>query len=447
MAKKNATPASEPPEARASDAVLARLLQLHPKIIDLSLDRMERLLARMDHPEERLPPVVHVAGTNGKGSVIAFLRAMLEAAGRRVHVYTSPHLVRFHERIRLAGELIGEDALLQALEAAEELNGERPITFFEITTALALKAFAETPADVLLLEVGLGGRLDATNVVARPALSVITPVSMDHQQYLGDSLRQIAFEKAGILKAGTPAVVAPQEPQALAAIGQRAAELGVELDLGGRDWRAEPLDGGGFRFLAEGVADAYPRPSLAGPHQIANAATAVACARRLRDFGLDDDVIRAGLGTAVWPARLQRLDGGRLWALLPESWELWLDGGHNAEAGRALGAQAAIWEQADAAPLHVVYGMLNTKAAGDFLLPLARRAASLTAVAIPGEPNSLSAAQAAAAARETGALASTSESVSDALRRLGESAEPGRPARVLICGSLYLAGRVLAENA
>ncbi|MDX1711062.1 MAG: Mur ligase family protein, partial [Rhodovibrionaceae bacterium] len=294
MAKKNATPASDPAGSRPSDAVLERLLHLHPKIIDLSLDRMERLLARMDHPERHLPPVVHVAGTNGKGSVIAFLRAMLEAAGQRVHVYTSPHLVRFHERIRLAGELVTEEALMAALESAEAANGTEPITYFEITTAVALKAFAETPADILLLEVGLGGRLDATNVVAHPALSVITPVSLDHQQYLGTSLRQIAFEKAGILKPGTPAVVAQQEPQALAAISQRAAELDVTLDLAGRDWRMEPQADGGFAFVTGDRESLYPRPSLAGVHQVANAATAVACARRLAPFGLDDSAICMG---------------------------------------------------------------------------------------------------------------------------------------------------------
>lgn len=425
--------AGAPPAGRpGSDRVLERLMRLHPKIIDLSLDRMERILALLGHPERDLPPVVHVAGTNGKGSMIAYLRAMLEAAGRRVHVYTSPHLVRFHERVRLAGELISEDALTALLEECEEVNGGTPITYFEITTAAALLAYARTPADVLLLEVGLGGRLDATNVVERPALSVITSISVDHTQFLGEGIAQIAFEKAGILKPGVPAVSAPQAPAASAVLRARAAEVGAPYEE--IAYRPTP---DGFELDGE----RFPPPVFLGRHQLENAALAVACAKRLQGFGLDGTAIRRGLAEAVWPGRMQRLAGGRLAALLPEGWELWLDGGHNAAAGEALAGLLESWGDK---PLALVYGMLGTKSAQGFLKPLARRARELHAVAIPGEPASLTAAEAAAAARDSGFEAEAAESVAAALRAIAAKGGPAK--RVLICGSLYLAGRVLAEN-
>jgi len=423
----------------ATDAVLARLSALHPKVIDLSLGRVERLLERLGHPERRLPPVVHVAGTNGKGSVVAYLRAMLEAGGRRVHVYTSPHLVRFHERIRLAGTLIGEGELLALLEECERANGTEPITFFEITTAAAFLAFARQPADVLLLEVGLGGRLDATNVVARPLASVITPVSMDHMQFLGDSLAAIAGEKAGILKPGVPAFVGLQEPAAQAVILDRAAAVGAPVTAAGRDFSVT-LRGDGFS-LAGVVSGDYPRPALRGTYQCDNAALAIATACGLGPLRPDDAAIRRGLSDAVWPARMQRLTRGPLVEALPADWQLWLDGGHNEAAGRMLAAELADW---DDRPCYLVYGMLNTKAAEAFLAPLARGAAALRAVAIPGEPNSLSAEAAAQHARSAGiADAVPADSVAAAVAGL---ARRTGPARVLICGSLYLAGRVLAEN-
>jgi len=436
------SPAPEPqpvPSAAASDAVLARLNALHPKIIDLSLGRIERLLAPLGNPERRLPPVVHLAGTNGKGSVLAYLRAMLEAEGRRVHAYTSPHLVRFHERIRLAGRLIEEPALLALLEECEAANGAEPITFFEITTAAAFLAFARQPADALLLEVGLGGRLDATNLVERPALSVITPVSMDHMQYLGDSLEAIAFEKAGILKPGVPAVVGLQPEAALAVILERAAEIGAPVAVQGRDFHALPAPGG-FRFLDGGLDLSLPAPVLAGAHQRDNAALALAAAARLGALAPAEPARRAGLAAAQWPARLQRLQRGPLPALLPGGWSLWLDGGHNAAAGAALAAWLAERPQ----PLRLVYGMLNSKAAEAFLRPLAPFAESLQAVAIPGEPNSLSAEAAAAHARACGIAARPRASLAEAVAAAVEGAGP--EGRVLICGSLYLAGRVLAEN-
>ena len=424
-------------QGAASDLVLERLMRLHPKVIDLTLDRVWRLLDLMDNPQERLPPVVHVAGTNGKGSVIAYLRAMLEAAGRRVHVYTSPHLVRFHERIRLAGRLIEEPALVALLEECEAANGPDPITFFEITTVAALLAFARQPADIVLLEVGLGGRLDATNVIARPAATVITSVSMDHMQYLGDTLEAIAREKAGILKRGVPAAIAPQDPRVGAVIARQAAETGAILYRAGQEWSFEPA---GESLIYNGRR--FPRPVLLGPHQYANAATALATASLLErarlGLGLDDSTLASGLLRAEWPARLQRLTRGPLVEALPAGSELWLDGGHNEDAGRAIAQQLDLWQAADPRPPHIVFGMLNTKAAQAFLAPLATRAASLQAVAIPGEANSLSAAEAATKAPGVTPRGSLLEAI-QALPR-------DRPSRVLICGSLYLAGRVLAEN-
>ena len=422
--------------SHSSDAVLERLTRLHPKIIDLSLGRIERLLARLGHPERRLPPVVHVAGTNGKGSVIALLRAMLEADSQRCHVYTSPHLVRFHERIRLAGQSIPEADLLTLLETCEAANGETPITFFEITTAAAFLAFAESPADVLLLEVGLGGRLDATNVVAQPALSAITPVSMDHMQYLGDSLPEIAFEKAGILKPGVTAVIGRQKPAARDVIVKQARDVGAPLLLQGRDWEVVP-QAEGFRLRDGDEVLELPNPALVGAHQFDNAGQAAVLARRL---GLSAKAIGEGLAAASWPARLQRLTDGPLVAALPSGWQLWLDGGHNAQAGEILAAEAVKWPE----PLDLVYGMLNTKAAEAFLAPLASAVRRLRAVAIPGEVNSLSAQQAAAHASACGIDAAPAGDVRQALADLTAPSEP--PGRILICGSLYLAGKVLAEQ-
>jgi dihydrofolate synthase/folylpolyglutamate synthase len=424
---------------RRSDAVLDRLTRLHPKIIDLSLGRVTRLLERLDHPEARLPPVVHVAGTNGKGSVIAFLRAMLEAGGAHVQAYTSPHLVRFHERIRLSHGLIDEAELLAHLETCEAANGESPITFFEITTAAAFLACAEDPADVLLLETGLGGRLDATNVIPRPRLCVITPVSIDHVQYLGETLEGIAFEKAGILKADVTAVIGPQPEAALTAIEKQAEAVGAPLFCAGRDWRAWDEDGR-LHFEAGGAQQDYPAPALPGAYQMENAGIALACAAQLDGFALDETAQSTGLLRADWPGRLQLLTRGPLAERLPEGWELWLDGGHNGAAGRALAQTVAGWDER---PLHLIYGMLNTKAAADFLTPLAPYTAKLYAVAIPGEAASLSAGDAAAHATNAGLDARASESVEAAL---GDIVAAGTPGRILICGSLYLAGQVLAES-
>ncbi len=419
----------------SSDAILERMKALHPKIIDLTLDRVQRLLAALGHPERRLPPVIHVAGTNGKGSTQAMIRAGLEGAGAKVHAYTSPHLARFHERIRLAGSLIVEDHLTALLDECLQANGPDPITFFEITTCAAFLAFSRVPADWLLLEVGLGGRLDATNVVDRPRLTVITPVSLDHQQYLGDTLPLIAGEKAGILKRRVPCVVGPQADGALAVIEARAARLGAPLLAQGQHWHCH-REGDRMVFRDEtGLLD-LPQPNLPGPHQIDNAGAALMA---LRFLGFGEGPCEAAVTRADWPARMQRLRRGPLVDLAPGV-ELWLDGGHNPAGGEALAATLAGMPRR---PTHLVCGMLNTKDVAGYLRPLAARADSLTAVSIPGEPSTLPAAATAAAARAVGLAATEAATVAEALAAIA-GRDPA--ARVLICGSLYLAGSVLREN-
>ena len=426
--------------AETSDRVLERLGRLHPKLIDLSLGRIERLLAAFDNPHEKLPPVIHVAGTNGKGSTIATMRACLEAGGYRVHVYISPHLVRFHERIRLAGELIKEEALIALLEECERANGGKPITFFEITNAAAFLAFARVSADVVLLEVGLGGRLDSTNVVRSPAVTAITPISLDHQTFLGDTLAKIAAEKAGILKPGVPVVIGPQPEEAETVIEARAVGLGAPLSRWQREWDCAAA-GTGMRFAGQRWWLDLPLPSLVGEHQIANAGTALACLEQLRDFPLAPEALAGGLRRIEWPARLQRLGRGPLVKMMPPGWELWLDGGHNPGAGAVLAEFVAGWRDR---PLYLVVGMLNTKDAAGFLSPLASHAEALYGVTIRGEENPLSAAAIVAAARSVGLTATTAPSVEAALTDLLKGSPSGR---VLICGSLHFAGTVLRENA
>ncbi|MBL8666501.1 MAG: bifunctional folylpolyglutamate synthase/dihydrofolate synthase [Rhodospirillales bacterium] len=441
----------------SSAVILARLHGLHPKIIDLSLDRVERLLADLGRPQDALPPVVHVAGTNGKGSVIAFLRAMLTAAGLRVHVYTSPHLVRFSERIVVAGSEIAEPELSAMLAECEAVNGGRPITVFEITTAAAFLTFARTTADVTLLETGLGGRLDATNVIARPALTVLTPIALDHQSFLGETLAEIAFEKAGILKRGVPCVLARQPAEVRTVVHRRADLLAAPLVEEDRDWHVHPDAQGRLVFTDAGGPLTLALPALAGAHQGGNAGLAIAAMRLLATSlpwppgmnsmatdaaGFDEQTLARGLTSAQWPARLQRLEGGRLAALLPPGWELWLDGGHNPAAAAVLAQHLARWKDR---PVHVIFGMLRSKQAGAFLALLAPHVASLHGVAIPAEEASLSADEAAALAAHCGIDARPMTSVAAALGSLAATAGPS-PARVLICGSLYLAGAVLAEN-
>ena len=419
----------------SSDAILQRMMALHPKIIDLTLDRVWRLLAALGNPQDHLPPVIHVAGTNGKGSTQAMIRAGLESAGKKVHAYTSPHLARFHERIRVAGELISEPDLTALLDECYAANGDAPITFFEITTCAAFLAFARTPADYLLLEVGLGGRLDATNVVAHPALTIITPVSLDHQQYLGETVDLIAGEKAGILKRGVTCVVGPQEEAGLASIEARAARLGCPLLTAGQHWQSFE-DRGRLVFQDENGLLDLPLPNLPGPHQIENAGAAIAA---LRFLGFDADACEAAVTRAFWPARMQRLRQGPLVEAAPGV-ELWLDGGHNPSAGQAI---AATLTRLPARPTYLICGMLNTKDVRGFMAPLNGLALALHAVSIPGEANTLPAEVTAEAARSAGLTALTAATVGEALRDI---AAHDPHARVLICGSLYLAGSILREN-
>lgn len=432
------------PASPRLEAALERMRQLHPVVIDLSLGRIERLLARLDHPERRLPPTVHVAGTNGKGSTVAFLRAFAEAAGYRVHVYTSPHLVRFNERIRLAGDLIGDDDLADILEEVERANAGDPITFFEVTTAAAFLAFSRVPADLLILEVGLGGRLDATNVIDAPVVSLLTRISLDHTQFLGPTLADIAGEKAGIVKAGCPAIAGRQaDPVAEQVFAARAAALGAPLSLHGPDWSVAAT-GTGFRFQDRTRQLDLPPPGLIGAHQVDNAGLAIAATACL-PMHIGEDAIRRGLVSVEWPARLQRLTRGPLADLLPSGWDLFLDGGHNDSAGEVLARQLAAWG-ADGRPLDLVFGMLGSKRPLDFLHPLAPHVRRLRAVAIPGEPNSVTAEDAAIFAREAGMEADSASDVTGAVTQLTALGRGEAPARLLICGSLYLAGTVLADN-
>jgi dihydrofolate synthase/folylpolyglutamate synthase len=430
------------------NAVLARLLSLHPKRIDLSLDRMWRVLAALGHPERNLPPVIHVAGTNGKGSVIAFLRAILEAAGLSVHVYTSPHLVRFNERFRLGaaggGDLVTDAELADVLTECERANAGAPITVFEMETAAGFVLFSRHPADVLLLEVGLGGRLDATNVIDMPLATVITPVSIDHIEYLGDSLELIAREKAGILKRGVPVIVAPQPDAALDAIEREAARLSVPLRLAGQDWLTSEEHGRLVYQDEDGLID-LPAPRLFGRHQFVNAGTAIATLRAAGRLKIDVAAYEEGLTKADWPARMQRLSAGRLAALLPEGSELWLDGAHNPEGGRAAAAALADIEERVSRPLVLIVGMLTTKDANGFLRNFTGLARRMVAVPISNQEKALPPETLAALSRETGLPADASTGIEDALAAIA-SMELEAPPRVLITGSLYLAGEVLALN-
>ncbi|WP_170763151.1 bifunctional folylpolyglutamate synthase/dihydrofolate synthase [Ruegeria lacuscaerulensis] len=420
---------------QTSDLILERMMALHPKIIDLTLDRVWRLLAALDNPQTKLPQVIHIAGTNGKGSTQAMIRAGLEGAGLSAHAYTSPHLARFHERIRLAGELISESDLTAVLDECYAANGGENITYFEITTCAALLAFARTQADYTLLEVGLGGRLDATNVIHEPAITVITPVSIDHEQFLGNSLGKIAAEKAGIIKPGVPCIVGPQQDEAMEVIEYTAARLGAPLLVYGQHWHVTEENGRLVYQDETGLRD-LPLPKLLGAHQIQNAGAALAV---LRHLNLGDDAYEAAMAKAEWPARMQRLKTGPLVEQAAHA-ELWLDGGHNAAAGIAL---ADVLGKLPKRSTHMICGMLNTKDVTGYLAPLADQVQSLTAVSIPGEANTLSAEDTAVAATRVGLPASTADGVADALQVIIEK-DP--QARVLICGSLYLAGNILREN-
>jgi dihydrofolate synthase/folylpolyglutamate synthase len=425
-----------------SDAVLARLMDLHPKKIDLSLDRMQAILDTLGNPEKKLPPVIHIAGTNGKGSTTATLRAIAEAAGHRVHVYTSPHLVRFAERIRLAGKIIDEDHLTQLLERCEVAAQGRPITFFEITTAAALLAFAETPADLCILEVGLGGRLDATNVVDKPAAVAITPVSKDHEQFLGDTVHAIAGEKAGIIKPGAPCVVGYQPVDARGPIEDACEKAGVKPHTYGEAWHAEAKKDTGFLYEDwQGVLD-LPSPNLVGEHQILNASMAVAIAHAQKAVSIPDAAIKAGLGWVRWPARLQNLAGNSLHSILPEGSDLWLDGGHNPAAARVLKSFLRQFDPVERS-ITLILGMMGTKDAEGYLKPLTGVVEQVIAVDIPGEEGAANPAFLAGAATDLGISGVLAKDVTTALEMVAQKANPSRPPFVLIGGSLYLAGQVL----
>ncbi len=426
-----------------SDAILARLGQLHPKVIDLSLGRITRLLDKLGNPHLNLPPVIHLAGTNGKGSTLAYLRAIYEAAGLRVHTSTSPHLVRFHERIRLAGELITEDMLCDLLEEVEAVNGGEQITFFEITQAAAFLAYSRIPADVVLLETGLGGRVDASNVIDKPALTVITPISLDHQGFLGDTIAKIAFEKAGIMKPGVPCVLAPQSLEAFDTLARHAGDIGSPL-ITNFAVTAERENGFTLRITEEEFD--LPLPALPGRHQFINAATAIIAARKAgipNIAGPDMATISRGITQASWPARLQRLTKGPLCDAMPDKCDLVLDGGHNIAAAGVIADWLSRQSQGDTV---VIMGMLDNRDAAAFLKPLAPHVTAFAGVPIPGEHQAHLPTTLRDAAISSGiSPAFSCEGFEAALKPL-LSACP-TPKRVLILGSLYLAGLVLDNHA
>jgi len=430
------------------DSIVERLMALHPKRIDLSLERIERLLAALGHPERKLPPVIHVAGTNGKGSTAAFLRAMLEAAGKRTHVYTSPHLARYNERFRLGekgeGRLATDAELSAALEECEKANAGAPITVFEITTAAAFLLFARHPADVLVLEVGLGGRLDATNVIERPLISVITPVSIDHTDFLGDTLDKIAAEKAGIIKRGVPVIVAAQHRDVIGVIERQAGRMKAPIKIAGEDWTATEERGRLVYQDDDGLID-LPAPKLYGRHQFENAGLAIATLRALPELKIPASAYEAGVVKADWPARMQRLTQGTLAALAPPGSELWLDGGHNPDGGRAIAAALADLEERVSRPLVLIVGMLTTKDNTGFLRNFTGLARRLIAVPVPGQDKGMPAETLAATARDIGLAATARSDIASALDAAGKlDLDP--PPRILITGSLYLAGEVLKAN-
>ncbi len=440
---------SSPAQSTPSyDDILARLASLHPKRIDLTLDRMWRILARLDHPEKRIPPVIHVAGTNGKGSTVAFLRAILEAAGLRVHVYTSPHLVRFNERFRLGkvggGVLVTDDELRAALDHCERANGGEPITIFEIETAAAFHLFAEHPADVVLLEVGLGGRLDATNVIDKPLASVITPISMDHPEFLGETLEKIAAEKAGIIKRGVPVICAEQAPDAIDVIEQTAKRARAELHAATQHWHVNVEHGRLVYQDERGLLDLVP-PRLFGRHQFDNAGLAIATLRAIDTFKIEPASFERGIARAEWPARMQRLAAGALVNAAPPDAEIWLDGGHNPDGGRVVADALGDLEERVSRPLVVIAGMMGNKDASGFLANFAGLTRHIIAVKIPGEENAMPLDTLSDAARQLGMRVETAVSVQAGLQAIAKLAYEVPP-RILITGSLYLAGHVLREN-
>ena len=440
-------PSSSPAAMAAADraaAALDRLARLHPKLIDLGLDRSFALLEKLGNPHHHLPPTIHVAGTNGKGSTIAFLRAMAEEAGLTVHVYSSPHLCRFNERIRLAGRLIADGGLADLLEGDETANAGIAVPYFEVTTAAAMLAFSRVPADLLLLETGLGGALDSTNVLKTPLATIITPIAQDHEHFLGTDLGQIASQKAGIMRAQTACYSADQQTEVMHVLAAHAENIGASLQVAGRDFHLAETDDGGIHLSCAGEDFFLPVPGLRGPHQLDNAGLAAACLfdlaakNRLPSCGQTQaaNAFASGIKSAVWPGRVQPLNDGLLAELWPHR-PIWLDGAHNAHGARAL---AKTLGQIDDGKWNIICGALNTRDPAEFLAPLAPLAGSVRCLAIPDQPASLSAADMTAAALAQGLDAAAATSIITAFDQL----DPAYP--VIICGSLYLAGHVLVQN-
>ena len=430
-------------ENAAVQAQLDRLGALSLPSGRLGLDTVRELCARLGNPQDHMPPVFHVAGTNGKGSTVAFLRACLEASGRRVHVYTSPHLIRFNERIRVAGQVIEDEALAELLREILARNAGQPITFFELTTALAFLAFAREPADACIIEVGLGGRMDATNVIAAPLVTGIAQLGLDHQQWLGDSILDIAREKAGIAKKGVPMVISRYPKAVTGRIAEVAGVAGAMLRIRGDDWDAALYEGA-LHYRDAEARITLPLPRLAGAHQLDNAALAVAMLRAQTVVPVNEGALRAGMGWAEWPARLQRLDRGPLTAMLPPGSDLWIDGGHNPAAGRAI-ADAMRAQAAGERPLHIVLGMLLAKDAAGFIKPFVGGAAKAWTVPIAGHA-SHTPADLADTVEDAGLPAEACPDVGSALAGIAREADPALPPVVLVTGSLYLAGAALAAN-
>ena len=427
------------------DRILERLLRLHPKLIDLSLSRLKKLLHRLGNPEENLPPVIHVAGTNGKGSTVATLASIYRSAGYRVHIYTSPHLVSFTERIVVSGSEISKAYLEEVLIECENANGGDNITFFEITTAAAMLAFSRNPADLLLLEVGLGGRFDATNIIENPTLSVITSVSMDHQDFLGKTIDKIAFEKAGILKPSVSAIIGPQTNEALNVIKRRALELGSSAYVFGEDWNISPANKQ-LIFEMGSERRIIPRPNLLGDHQIQNAGCALASVKLLNSqFPVSPQEIDIGLVNINWPARLQKLKEGALIENLSEDVEIWIDGGHNQGAAKAIASTLRDWRaESPEISIHMIFGALNSRSPQNFLQYFTNVIDTIRTVNIPREANALSASEIETAAIECGLEAYPAKGISPAITDIIFNSSGKR--RILICGSLYLAGAALREN-
>jgi dihydrofolate synthase / folylpolyglutamate synthase len=428
------------------EAVLARVASRRPRIIDLSLDRVFAALGRLGNPHRQLPPVFHVAGTNGKGSTVAYIRSILEAAGKRVHVYTSPHLVRFNERIILAGKEIDDEALIRAIEQCDEAVGEQKLTYFEIVTCAALVAFAQESADFLVMEVGLGGRLDATNILDKPLAAVVTPVDLDHQQFLGAALSLIAAEKAGIFRQGAPAVIGRQAPEVMSVLQHHAREIDAFIFSFGEQWDVY-AERGRMTYQDENGLSDLDFPRLSGVHQIENAGLAIA-AVKAAGLRYSDDILSAGVSSAFAPARMQRLTTGPLVDLAREllgvAPEIWLDGGHNPHAARAIARLMADMEERSPKPLVMISGMQENKDAVGYFAPFAGLASEVFAVAADQE-GVASADAVAAAAKKARLNVCASASVSDAMRAACAS-KKSQPPRLLISGSLYLAGEILKNH-